>query len=228
VQNRNFEHTECEMKTLVRYFRGPLRGAFRRSWGRLSSAIIPVLALLVTAFLIYGVNRQQGVSADRVHEGGDSVHGGFITQFDALKGNVGVDQIVNFLLELSSDETGLDVNEDGGVNVADIIRYIRIDESNLAPVVTSLPIYRAYPGYTIELPILATDPEETALLYASTELPAGAVLDEGTGVLTWTPTDGQIGPAYIHYSVSDSAASPRSSSGILIFQIEPLSDGLLF
>jgi len=93
-----------------------------------------------------------------------------------------------------------------------------------APIIASHPIYRTNPGLPIELPINATDPEGTALTFAATDLPTGAALDPETGVLTWTPTNEQLGPAYINFTVTDSGFPSQSSDGILIFQIVPIDD----
>ncbi len=98
------------------------------------------------------------------------------------------------------------------------------EAGNQAPIIESLPIYRTNPGNSIELTVNATDPEGAALTFNGTDLPAGASLDSQTGVLTWTPTNEQIGPAYVLFTVTDSGFPAESSEGALIFQIVPLDD----
>ena len=59
-----------------------------------------------------------------------------------------------------------------------------------APVLDAIPIYRAYPGYPIQLDIpaetLPSDPGGV-LSFSSDMLPAGSTLDPSQGVFEWTP-----------------------------------------
>ena len=95
-------------------------------------------------------------------------------------------------------------------------------ENRQAPAVGSHPVYRAYPGFAIELPINATDPDGTAVSFASSDLPDGATLDAATGLLRWTPSETYLGPAYVHFTVTDGGEPSQSTDGTLIFQIVPL------
>ena len=99
--------------------------------------------------------------------------------------------------------------------------YITIAQ-NMPPVVEAAAVYRAYPGFTIERSIAASDPEGAALTYSSANLPTGAVLDAVTGVLSWTPTDTQVGPIYVDVTVAD--AAEQSTESTLVFQIVPVDN----
>ena len=91
---------------------------------------------------------------------------------------------------------------------------------NMPPEVVSSGVYRAYPGFSIEFPINATDPEGTSVTFNSSNLPAGAELDATTGLLTWVPTDNQLGPVYIDVAIDDEAEQRAETT--LVFQIVPL------
>jgi hypothetical protein len=49
----------------------------------------------------------------------------------------------------------------------------------------------------------ATDPEGDPIVYSSTDLPAGARLDSETGVLTWQPSEDEVGEHSMNLTVSD-------------------------
>lgn len=97
---------------------------------------------------------------------------------------------------------------------------------NHTPVLQQLGIYRAYPGHEIRLPIGATDPDGDRLVYAAQGLPSGALLDERSGVLTWTPEPDQVGPVYIPFTCTDAGVPPAVARGLLTFQVAAL-DGCI-
>jgi hypothetical protein len=165
----------------------------------------------------------------------DQGHGVSPKQFGRIDidGNGAVDAVdvqlgINGALGISIGSFNADVNNDGDVNAVDVQVVINaalgILPENLAPIITSQPIYLAYPGFAIALPIAATDPENTDLTFVASSAPAGASLDAITGMVTWTPTDDDIGPAYIQFTVSDEGDPAESSDGVLIFQIVPPED----
>ena len=90
---------------------------------------------------------------------------------------------------------------------------------NLPPLLPTFGVYRAYAGYPIQFPIGASDPEGGALTYMTAALPAGAQLDAGTGVFSWTPTAAQLGPFYLPFTVSDDGSPAQSSPGQLVFGV---------
>ncbi len=61
------------------------------------------------------------------------------------------------------------------------------------PVLAAVPAQTVTVGQTLALTLSAADADGDALTYTASNLPAGAALDPATGVLTWTPQDGQAG-----------------------------------
>ncbi len=133
-----------------------------------------------------------------------------------------------------------DANDDGIVNITDavgILAFLFLGDPalpdlsaedlaaciiNEPPIVTPRPVYLTYPGYPVEFPIEATDPEGERLGYEAIDLPPGATLEEPTGIVRWTPTAEQLGPFYLTFAVSDGAVPPHRVGGRLVFQVHPL------
>jgi hypothetical protein len=93
---------------------------------------------------------------------------------------------------------------------------------NQAPVLPTASIYRTFPGFPIRVALNSTDPEGGAVNCAIDSLPDGAAFDGETGVLTWTPSEQQLGPFYMPYRCSDDAAPPAEAAGQLTFKVSPL------
>jgi hypothetical protein len=93
---------------------------------------------------------------------------------------------------------------------------------NQPPEVTRQGVYHGYPGQPIERPIQASDPDGDQLTYTAQSLPDGSTLNEQTGVLSWVPSEDQVGPLSVVFTVTDDGVSPRSVHGELIFQIDPV------
>lgn len=94
--------------------------------------------------------------------------------------------------------------------------------TNAPPIISATDVYRTYPGFNIQLPLNARDPEGGPLQFMSTDLPTGAQLDSGTGVLTWTPTADQLAPFVVDYTATDSGTPPLRADGMQSFVISPL------
>ena len=90
---------------------------------------------------------------------------------------------------------------------------------NQPPLLPTASIYRTYPGFPIQLPIGAVDPEGSPLRCAVENLPAGAAFDEQSNVLSWTPADDQLGPFYLPFTCTDDATPPASAHGQLTFKV---------
>ena len=88
---------------------------------------------------------------------------------------------------------------------------------NLPPVLPTPFIYRTYPDFPIQLPVGVTDPEGKPLQCAAENLPPGATFDDANAVLSWTPTEQQLGAFYVPYTCSDDAT--QSVAGTLTFRV---------
>lgn len=93
---------------------------------------------------------------------------------------------------------------------------------NDPPLVPTFGVYRAFPGHEIRLPINASDPQGDRLLYTAAGVPEGALLDELTGIFRWTPGAGQVGPFYVPFTVTDDGIPPKSTPGVLVFDVSRL------
>jgi RHS repeat-associated protein len=73
--------------------------------------------------------------------------------------------------------------------------------TNLAPLITSIPITEAAAGQAYTYDLQATDAEGDALTYTLVQGPAGMTIDETTGRLEWQPT--AVGFADVVVAVTD-------------------------
>ncbi|HUI25393.1 MAG TPA: Ig-like domain-containing protein [Candidatus Kryptonia bacterium] len=96
--------------------------------------------------------------------------------------------------------------------------------TNAPPIIGSSDVYRTYPGFGIRLPLNAHDPEGGPLQFTAMDLPDGAQLDAGTGVLTWTPGTDQLGPFVVDFTATDSGTPPLSADGVQSFVVSPLDE----
>ena len=177
----------------------------------------PGLPAAVVVALVLAMHRPPRVSAVCI---GDCNADGMVSVDELLQG-------VNITLG-SAPATGCaaaDVNHDGQVTINELLAAVNAALSgcpvNHAPDVPCFGIYQAYPGVAIGFPINAADADGDSLHYTAASLPDGAVLDEHTGVLSWTPTPQQFGTFYIPFAVTDDGAPPRLTDGLLTFKVSP-------
>ncbi len=151
---------------------------------------------------------------------GDCNADGAVTVDELLQG-------VNIALDTTPAAacTAMDANADGSVTIDELLAAVNAALNgcpiNHPPAVPCFDIYRTYAGFDIQLPIDATDSDDDQLHYAARTLPDGAVLDERTGVFTWTPDTRQLGPFYVPFTVTDNGAPVQSEEGLLIIDVSP-------
>ncbi len=92
-----------------------------------------------------------------------------------------------------------------GSTVASTNFTVVVNEVNVAPVLTVPGPQTLYATTTLTVTNTATDSDIPAntLTFAIVAAPSGVLLDPNTGVLTWTPTTGQVGTNTITVSVTD-------------------------
>ena len=88
---------------------------------------------------------------------------------------------------------------------------------NSSPVIESNPVTTAKEGAIYTYDVEATDlNEEDTLTYSLTVSPTGMTINSTTGVITWTPTEGQIGENEVVVEVSDGSKSATQSYTITV------------
>jgi cysteine-rich repeat protein len=83
---------------------------------------------------------------------------------------------------------------DGVVQVART-QTVVVTNTNRAPIFATVPPQTLAAGAPYQLPGQASDPDGDALTYAATGLPAAASLNPSTGLLQWSPVNGDARPA---------------------------------
>lgn len=87
---------------------------------------------------------------------------------------------------------------------------------NSAPVIESTPVTTAKEGAAYTYDVEATDPNEDTLTYSLTTSPTGMTINSTTGVITWTPTESQLGENEVVVEVSDGNKSTTHSFTVTV------------
>jgi len=87
---------------------------------------------------------------------------------------------------------------------------------NSSPVIESDPVTTAKEGAVYTYDVEATDPNEDTLTYSLTVNPTGMTINSTTGVISWTPTESQIGENEVVVEVSDGSRSTTQSFTITV------------
>jgi len=87
---------------------------------------------------------------------------------------------------------------------------------NSSPIIESDPITTAKEGAVYTYDVEATDPNGDILTYSLTTYPTGMTINSVTGVITWTPTESQIGENEVVVEVSDGSKSATQSFTITV------------
>jgi hypothetical protein len=146
----------------------------------------------------------------------------------AVDGQVTVDEIVVgvsiALGQLEIDRCSMfDRSRDGDVTVDEILAAVAAAlggcTPNRPPTTEDLPDYVTYPEREVRVVVPGSDPDEDALGFTAEGLPAGAMLDATSGVLTWQPSAEDVGSHVVSYLVTDSGFPPLSASGAIRFEV---------
>ena len=101
---------------------------------------------------------------------------------------------------------------------------------NHFPKITSIPGDTAIVGVEYIYKVKATDPDGDVLTYSLITKPEGMVIVPATGVISWIPTEGQVGVGNFTVKVSDGKLSDTQTFGIIVKAegvVEPLLDYIL-
>jgi len=100
-----------------------------------------------------------------------------------------------------SDVT-VQVSDTGGLTDTDTFR-VTVTAVNDAPTITSTAVTTATVGLTYTYNVDATDADGDTLTFSLTTFPSGMTINSATGVITWTPTNSDIGSNPVTVEVSD-------------------------
>ncbi len=83
---------------------------------------------------------------------------------------------------------------------------VQVANVNQPPVITSTPVTAAVELQAYAYALVTLDPDlSDALTYSLSAAPSGMVIDTGTGLIEWTPAEGQAGAHSVTVTVTDSA-----------------------
>lgn len=87
---------------------------------------------------------------------------------------------------------------------------------NSSPVIESDPVTTAKEETVYNYDVEATDPNGDTLSYSLTVFPTGMTINSATGIISWTPTESQIGENEVVVEVSDQYKSTTQSFTITV------------
>ena len=96
---------------------------------------------------------------------------------------------------------------------------------NDGPIITSQPILVATEDELYSYQIIAFDPEDDVLMYELDSFPDGMQIDNDSGLITWTPIEGQLSSEEVIVTVEDSGEDgtlPFSQN--FIIEVEAVND----
>ncbi len=103
---------------------------------------------------------------------------------------------------------------------------LTVESENARPLFTSLPSVRqAQVGKTYHYQASAIDPDGDATTFSLVGAPNGAEIDAATGLLTWTPSQAQVGSHVFLVNVSDGQGG-ESLQTVVLEAIEPIPNRL--
>ncbi len=88
------------------------------------------------------------------------------------------------------------------------VYQLRALPPNVAPVITSAPVVDAVVGGIYRYQVAAHDDNDDTLHYVLIDAPAGMTVSDLMGLITWTPTEAQIGAHNVIVAVRDGRAAP--------------------
>jgi hypothetical protein len=87
---------------------------------------------------------------------------------------------------------------------------------NRSPVIDAVPAQTVAELATLSFTLTATDPDGDVVRWGSSNLPEGAVLNETSGVFSWTPTSEQIKEYKVTFIATDNGGPVEESSEVTI------------
>lgn len=90
------------------------------------------------------------------------------------------------------------------------------EEPNRAPVLGAVAAQRVFAGDSLRVQLAASDPDGHPVRYRVTPLPAGASLDEVSGVFSWQPTVADVGTHNLTVEATDGCAAQNKTLAIVV------------
>jgi len=90
---------------------------------------------------------------------------------------------------------------------------------NVKPIIISVPIITATEGQLYSYQVKANDPNGDTLTYSFTAKPQGMGIDSGSGLISWTPANDQVGIHRVVIEISDGKQSVTQDFEIEVFNV---------
>ena len=94
-----------------------------------------------------------------------------------------------------------------------------VNASNVAPVITSVPVTNVHQDTTYSYTLLAADAEGSALTHSGVIVPSWLSFNAGSGVLSGKPTGANVGSHPVTLRVSDGLSADEQSFSIQVIPV---------
>ncbi len=102
----------------------------------------------------------------------------------------------------------------GCQNLGDLFPFL-----NRAPIITSEPVTTALEGNLYSYQVEVSDPDGDTLTYSFTLKPEGMNINDKNGLITWTPTNDQVGMHQVIIEISDGKHSVQQNFEIEVVNV---------
>jgi hypothetical protein len=109
----------------------------------------------------------------------------------------------------------------GGSALQNFVLTVISPPPNRPPAFTSVPVVDANPNTAYNYSATATDADSDPLTFALTSSPGGMTINPITGLVTWTPNIGQLGPNPVVLTVSDGQGGAATQSYVVTVLPDP-------
>jgi len=190
-----------------------------RRWGVLvrSQNHAPVIVSIPDTAAVVGVEYTYDMDASDVD--GDSL----IYSLDVFPSGMTIDEVTGIvswlpaMSQIGPNNVTLIV-EDGRGGVATQMFTISVTAINHSPLITSVPETTAYVNALYQYDVNASDPDGDPLVYSLTTFPSEMAIDGSTGLISWVPTDSQVGLNDVVVEVNDNRGGSDSQSFVVIVE----------
>ena len=114
--------------------------------------------------------------------------------------------------QVGDNAVEVQVTDSGGLSDTQSFT-VTVDDVNEAPSITSTPVLGATQGQPYSYDVEATDPDAgDTLTFNLVTSPAGMTIDPASGLISWTPSNAQVGDNAVEVQVTDSGGLSDTQS----------------
>src|SRR5207248_2665201 len=115
--------------------------------------------------------------------------------------------------ELASQQVEIRLTNGEGLSVTQRFK-VHVRAINVPPIITSAPPRAS--GLVYRYPVVATEPDGSAVTFSLPTAPAGMSIDPASGLIQWTPTAAQLGTNPVTVTATDPQGAHASQNFVIV------------